>query len=162
MPKAILICGKIASGKSTYAKQLMQKEKAILLSVDEITLALFDGYIGERHDEIVERTQRYLFDKSLEILRQGINVILDWGFWMKQERDEARAFYTSRGIACEFHQIDTPDSVWKRNIAMRNGEVKAGKTSAYYVDDALARKFAAIYETPDRSEIDVWIINDWN
>lgn len=30
--------------------------KAVLLSVDEITLALFGQHIGERHDEIVEKT----------------------------------------------------------------------------------------------------------
>lgn len=161
MAKAILICGKIASGKSTYARKLMKRNRMVLLSVDEITLALFDGYIGEKHDDIVERTQRYLFDKSLELLNQDIDVVLDWGFWMKQEREEARAFYSSHGIVCEFHQIDTPDDVWKYNIEKRNREIEEGKTSAYYVDDALARKFAAIYEVPHREEIDVWYVNDW-
>lgn len=162
MAKAILICGKIASGKSTYAKKLTAQSRAVLLSVDEITLALFDGHIGEKHDEIVERTQRYLFDKSLELLDQGIDIVLDWGFWMKTEREEAKAFYTAHGIACEFHQIDVCDEVWRRNIAKRNREIEAGTTSAYFVDDALARKFEAIYEMPERSEMDVWLTNDWN
>ena len=162
MAKVFLICGKIASGKSTYARELMNREKAVLLSCDEITLALFDGYIGDRHDDIVERTQRYLFQKSLEILNQGISVILDWGFWMKQERDEARAFYAAHGAVCEFHQVEVTSEVWKRNIAKRNDEIKAVLTSAYYVDEALAQKFGAIYEKPGRSEMDVWMINDWN
>lgn len=51
MAKVFLICGKICSGKSTYAEQLRVKNKtAILLSVDEIMLSIFGQYIGERHD----------------------------------------------------------------------------------------------------------------
>lgn len=41
MAKVILICGKICSGKSTYAEQLRVQNNAVVLSTDEITLALF-------------------------------------------------------------------------------------------------------------------------
>lgn len=34
--------------------------------------------------------------------------------------------------------------------------VNAGETDAYFVDENLANKFAAIFETPDKDEIDVW------
>ena len=80
MPKVILICGKICSGKSTYAEQVRIQKQAALLSVDEITLALFGQYCGDKHDEYVERTKKNLFDKSLELIEVGINVVLDWGF----------------------------------------------------------------------------------
>ena len=52
MAKMILICGKLCSGKTTYAKQLCSKQNAILLSVDELMLAMYDPYLGDRHDEI--------------------------------------------------------------------------------------------------------------
>ena len=68
MPKVIITCGKIGAGKSTYAEKLRKSEKGVLLSCDEITLALFDGNVGEKHDEIVERCQKYLFAKSLEVI----------------------------------------------------------------------------------------------
>ena len=58
MPKVILICGKICCGKTTYAKKLVKEQNTVLLSCDEITLALFGQYIGEKHDEIVEKTLR--------------------------------------------------------------------------------------------------------
>lgn len=64
----------------------------MVLSVDEITLALFDSQLGERHEEICARTQQYLFQKSLEVMEAGVNIILDWGFWQKRSRDEARIF----------------------------------------------------------------------
>ena len=74
MPKVYLICGKICSGKSTYAEQLRIQNNAVLLSTDEITLALFGQHCGDKHDDYVERTQNYLFSKSLELIEVGINV----------------------------------------------------------------------------------------
>ena len=161
MAKAFLLCGKIASGKSVYAKMLCEREKAVPLSVDELVLSILGGDLGEKHDEITERVQAYLFDKSLDILRTGSNVLLDWGFWTKARRDAARAFYESRGIECEFHYIDVPDEVWHRNIEIRNKAVLEGKTAAYYMDEGLMIKLQSLFEAPEKEEIDVWYINDW-
>ena len=85
MAKVFLICGKICSGKSTYSEKLRKEHKAVLLSIDEITLSLFGQHCGDKHDDYVERTEKYLFEKSLEILEIGVNVVLDWGFWTKEE-----------------------------------------------------------------------------
>ena len=40
MAKVILICGKICSGKSYYARKLKEKEHAVILSRDEMTYEL--------------------------------------------------------------------------------------------------------------------------
>ena len=77
MAKIILICGKICSGKTTYAKRLAAEHKAALLSVDEITLAMFGQHIGDKRDEMVERAENYLYKKSLELIAIDINVIFD-------------------------------------------------------------------------------------
>lgn len=161
MPKVFLTCGKICSGKSTYANKLRTENKAVLLSVDEITLALFGRDAGENHDTYVERSEKYLFKKSIEIVDMGINVVLDWGFWTKSERDFAKEFYRSHKIDCEFHYIDISDETWRRNLEKRNAEILSGKANAYYVDEGLAKKFDAIFEKPDKSEIDIWYKNDW-
>lgn len=161
MPKAILICGKIASGKSVYAARVKKQENAVLLSVDELVLSILGGNLGEKHDEITDRIQAYLFEKSLEIVEVGANVLLDWGFWTRERRSAARAFYEDRGITCEFHYIDVPDAVWRRNIAIRNQAVLDGKTDAYFVDDGLTQKLKSLFEAPTRDEIDVWHVNDW-
>ncbi|MCH5186314.1 MAG: ATP-binding protein [Oscillospiraceae bacterium] len=156
MAKVILICGKICSGKSTYAKRLVEKN-TVLLSVDEIMLALFGMHVGDKHDEYVERTEKYLFNKSLEIIAAGINVILDWGLWTKSERIYAREFYKTRNIECELRYIDICDETWKLRLDKRNKAVSTGEIDAYFVDDNLAAKFNAIFEAPDNDEIDVRI-----
>ena len=155
MSKVYLICGKICSGKSTYAEQLRVQNNAVLLSTDEITLALFGQHCGDKHDDYVERTQNYLFNKSLKLIEVGINVILDWGFWMKEERDYAREFYNNRNIECEFHYVDISDETWKARLKKRNSEVLVEETSAYYIDDNVAKKFASMFEEPSEDEIDV-------
>ncbi len=155
MTKVILICGKICCGKTTYAEKLCAENNAILLSIDEITLALFGQHCGDKHDEYVERTEKYLLNKSLELIQMDINVVLDWGFWTKAERLAVKEFYESRGIEYEFHYIDVSDEIWKYRLNKRNNAVLAEETSAYYVDDNLAAKFASIFEVPSEDEIDV-------
>ena len=155
MAKVFMICGKICCGKTTYAKKLCTDHNAVLLSVDEITLALFGQHCGEKHDEYVEKTEKYLFNKSLELIENDISVVLDWGFWTKKERESAKEFYKSRNIECELHYIDISDETWKSRLHKRNNEVFANETSAYYVDDNLAAKFNSIFEAPTEDEIDV-------
>lgn len=161
MAKVMLICGKIASGKSVYAERIKREENAIMLSVDELVLSVLGSELGDKHDEITNRVQAYFFEKSVEIIKAGSNVLLDWGFWTKEKRTVARAFYDSRGIACEMHYIDTPDEVWRRNIDLRNCAVLTGETDAYFVDEGLMQKLESLFEVPSKEEIDVWFVNDW-
>lgn len=157
MAKAFIICGKLCSGKSTYAEALRKEHRAVLLSVDEILLALFSQDAGEKHDDYVKRVKDYLYVKSLSILEMDINIILDWGFGAKREREFTREFYGSRNIPFEFHYIDVGDEEWNRRIERRNEEVLAGGINAYYVVDELKVKLDSVFEQPDRSEMDRWI-----
>lgn len=157
MAKVIMTCGKICSGKSTYSERLRKENKAVVLSVDEITLAFFEQNIGENHDEYVEKLEKYLFEKSLDIISVGVNVILDWGFWTKAERDYAREFYGTRDICYEFHYMDVSEDTWHMRLDKRNKEILAGEVKAYYVDENLQEKVESLFEKPDKKEIDVWI-----
>ena len=157
MAKVTIICGKICCGKSTYAQRLRAERRAVLLSIDEIMLAMFGQYVGDKHDEYVERTEKYLFNKSVEIVGSGIDVVLDWGLWTKEEREYAKEFYRSRNVECELHYIDISDKLWEERRNKRNEAVLTGEADAYYIDDNLAAKFGAIFEPPTEEEIDVWI-----
>ena len=158
MPKVTLICGRICCGKSTYAEKLRIREGAVVLSIDEIMLAMFGQHVGDMHDEYVARTEKYLFVKSLELIETGIDVILDWGFWTRDERAYAREFYSSRNIEHEFHCVDISDAEWRLRLEKRNAAISAGVDNAnYYIDDNIAAKFGTIFEAPSADEIDVWV-----
>lgn len=160
MANVTLICGRICCGKSTYAERLRLESKAVLLSIDEIMLTLFGLYAGDRHDEYAERTKQYLYEKSVELVEAGVDVILDWGFWRKEERAAAKTFYAAKGIPCEFHYLDISDALWKERVEKRNRAVTAGTAIAYPVDENLAAKFASRFEPPAKEEIDVWIAQE--
>ena len=159
MAKMILLCGKICSGKTTYAKRLAVAKKAVLLSVDEITLALFGQHIGEKHDEMVEKTEIYLFKKAVEIVAAGIDVIFDWGFWTNEERQYATQYYMDKKIPIEWHYIDVCDDVWRQNLNKRNERIINGQDNFYFIDDNVATKFKRLFEIPKRYEMDVWYEN---
>ncbi|MDE5834466.1 MAG: ATP-binding protein, partial [Ruminococcus sp.] len=152
-----MICGKICSGKSTYSKKLRTKENAVLLSVDEIMLTVFGQNAGENHNEYVGKIKKYFLKKIPDFVDIGISVILDWGFWTRQERDFTREFCEIRDIDCELHYIDINDELWKQRINNRNNMVSVGKSDDYFVDSGLLEKFISIFEVPDKDEIDMLV-----
>lgn len=154
MMHVTLICGKLCSGKTTYAHKLRREHHAVLLSCDEITLALTGLDAGTAFDDIAARTQTYLYDKAAEIVSDGIPVILDWGFWTAASRARAREFFIERGIPYTFVCLEVPADVHRERIAKRNAAVKAGEVLAYYVDEGLAKKFESKFEPPEDWEID--------
>lgn len=156
MPKVIAICGKICSGKTYYARQLREKENAVILSCDELTKALFDNELGERHDEISLRIWDYFKAKSVELVNAGCTVILDWGFWTSQDRKSLTEFYRARNIPMEWHYIDVDDRTWHTNIEERNRRVLSGEGgSDYFLDEGLMAKLLSRWEEPTDDEIDV-------
>lgn len=149
MAKVILVCGPICCGKTTYAHRLRQEYKAVVLSMDEVMLALWDPYLGDLHDLCADRTRKWLLHKAEEIVRTGIDVILDWGPWTKAGREEVKMHFISRGIPCELRGIRVDDKEWHRRIEMRNSKADG---TAYLVDDGLMQKFLSKYEAFTESE----------
>lgn len=160
MAEIILLCGKICSGKSTYAKKIAAKEHAVILSCDEITLKLFDDYKGD-FDALTLKVRSFLMNKALEIAAAGVNPLLDFGFWSSQDRKSASLFFKEHGFSVKWHYIDTPDDIWNKNIAKRNQAAADGAVSAYIVDKGLRDKCLSRFEIPDPSEIDVWYKNKY-
>ncbi len=147
MTKVYITCGKICSGKSTFAKRLAGEKKAVILSCDELT-KLFPP--TENHEAVLEKVERYLLRKTEEIISCGTNVILDWGFWTKQKRTEMTAYLENLGIPYEWHYIDVSDSQLHENIKKRNA---SPGESDYFVDEGLLNKCLSIFEEPDNDEL---------
>lgn len=157
MKKVILICGKICSGKTYYAKQIQEKNKAVILSTDEATYDLINNEQGDFYNIFAERVNRYLRKKAVEIIHAGANVILDWGFWTSESRIEISEFFKLNDVQYEWHYIDVDDRTWYQNINKRNNLIKSGNGGAnFYVDEGLLNKLLLSFEKPEREEIDVW------
>ena len=156
MARIILICGKICSGKTYYARQLRNQYNAVILSTDEATCDLINNEQGEFYNVFAERVNRYLRKKAAEIVKAGANVILDWGFWTAAGRKEISDFLRDRQVDYEWHFIDIPDDLWHRNIEERNQRITEGRGgSDFYVDEGLLQKLLSRFEKPERTGMDV-------
>ena len=157
MAKLLCICGKIGCGKTYYANRLKEQEHAVILSTDEVTYDLTNNQQGEGYDEFARRVNLYLRKKAVEIVNAGCTVILDWGFWTKENRKEIKRYGENNGVLVEMHYIDIDDKTWFENIEKRNNEVISGNGgSSFYVDEGLLSKVSSLFEVPEKEEIDIW------
>lgn len=153
-----MICGKICSGKTYYAKRLQTLHPAVILSTDEATYDLIENAQGELYNRFARKVNRYLMKKAAEISRAGADVILDWGFWTTADREEISAYFSDRGIPFEWHYLDISEDLWLRNIQQRNERILAGNGgSDFYVDEGLKTKLLSMFQIPAREEMDVWV-----
>lgn len=153
-PAIHLICGRIGSGKSTFARHLAREKNAVILSSDDLTAALPCD-----HDASYPVVHAFLRQKAVEIARCGTDVILDWGFWHRRDREEITAALTQKGLRPLWYYMDTPEEQNRAFIERRNADPGPG---AFYVDDALAAKCQAQFEPPAPREMDYTVrrLND--
>lgn len=155
MAAVSLICGKICSGKSTFAQRLAREKNAVILSCDEI-MTLFPQPEGdEAYAAVSGKVKSCLLNKAAQIASCGANVILDWGFWHREERAATAVFFTGKGIPFIWYYLDVSDARWRENIARRNAYPGP---SDYYVDEGLLKKCVRRFEAPDAEEKRDWII----
>ena len=152
----ILICGTICAGKTAYAGRLLDRRKARLLSADEAVYVRKKADPAAAHDALLQRVKRDLLEKAAELARGGTDVILDWGFWTKAEREKISAFFAHRGIPHEWHYVHADPKTIERNIADRN---TSKADYEFYADEGLRKKVNGLFEPPDPSEVNVWIEN---
>ncbi len=161
MAKVMILCGKIASGKTYYANKLKKKSKAIILSVDDLMLKLSDSCLGEHHDNMASRCEHFFYGLAEQIVDNGIDVIIDFGYWSKKEREEAKEYFMNKGIAVELHYIRIPEDVRLEQLERRNAKLTEGLSKSngrvYIIDEALRQRLDNKFEAPIDSEIDVLI-----
>lgn len=105
MAKVVIICGNICSGKSTYSKRLEREISAVVLSSDELMLTLFHEQLGDKHEEIVGKCNKYLYGLAQKIIQANTNVILDGVSWSRKGRRDTVDFFKSSNIDVEMHYI---------------------------------------------------------
>ena len=121
MPTLHLMVGLPCAGKTTYAKKLEKEINALRLTPDEWHVRLFgqdveDPDHNRRHDTIED----LLWDVAASVLGHGIDVILDFGFWKRIERDDYRSRAASLGASTRIHYLNATEDVLLRRLDIRN------------------------------------------
>ena len=116
-PTLFLMVGLPASGKTMRARQLAVERDALRLTADDWALSIFGQ--GNRHQER-PHGMRWLLEGRLvavavEVLRLRVNVVLDFGFWSRDERSALRWMAAAVGAACEIVYLPVERDVqWRR------------------------------------------------
>lgn len=117
--RLIIVCGLPGSGKTTHAKQVEEKLRAVRFCPDDwmdaLRIGLWDG-------ESRERVEKLQWKLAQEMLALGHNVVIEWGTWGRSERDALRCGARALGVAVELHFIDAPVEVLFERIRRRNRE----------------------------------------
>jgi len=127
MATLFLICGLPGAGKTTLAKQLEVSVPALRLSPDEwIARLLTDINDIPERDRLREPVQELLWELAKRTLMLGGDVILEFGFWSREERARYRSEAEALGARVELRYLDVPrDELWAR-LSKRNANLPPG------------------------------------
>ena len=145
--RLILICGLPGSGKTTLATRLAPAVPAVRFCPDEWKHDLGIDYYDEKRRV---RLEQRLWRLGQELLGLGQSVILENGFWAREERDELRLVGRNLGVAVELHYLAAPvDELWRR-LEIRNELALPGTVPIKRED---LEKWAQQFEAPDAAEL---------
>jgi len=116
-----LMVGLPCSGKTTLAQRLEKERSALRLTVDEWHVPLFGQDAEEpEHDARHRLIEGMLWGIASRALELGTNVVLDFGFWAREEREDYRLRAKRLGASSEVHFLDVPEEELMRRLAARN------------------------------------------
>ena len=159
MATVYILCGKIASGKTTYANKLKLNSNSVILSHDDLMLKLYDNCLGSKHDETVMRISNYFYELAEQLISLNINVIFDFGYWTKAERSFVKDYFSNKGINLEIHYLKTDDSKRLSWLEERNKKLANSKSRVYIINKDLCKRLDEKFQEPNDNEVDLIISN---
>ncbi len=148
MPELHLMCGLPGAGKTTRAKQLEGLLPALRLSPDEWIERVVGGAPDDADKrDAVEAEQWRVAARALEL---GLHVVLENGFWTRQERDAYRACGEALGAKVIVHYMQAPREELLRRLAARYAEAPPG---AFRITEDMFDLYASWFEPPTRDEL---------
>ena len=146
-----LICGLPCAGKTTLARQLEDTLPALRLTPDEWHLPLYGQDAEEEaHDARHSLIEAMLWGVASRVLALGVNVILDFGFWAKSERDDYRARAAALGADSEVHFPDVSLEELKARLKLRNDPLSQ---TTFFIPEENLIAWSALFEPPERDEL---------
>jgi predicted kinase len=142
-PRLIIVCGLPGSGKTTFARSLEDRLRAVRFAPDEWMNDLSRDLYDEARRAKIEEMQWRLGQKLLAL---GMIVIIEWGTWGRSERDRLRERARALGAAVELRYLSAPEEVLFERIQRR------GMERPPIQREALAQ-WCEIFEVPTAEEM---------
>jgi predicted kinase len=145
------MCGLPCAGKTTLAKQIEHERSALRLTPDEWITNLFGADLSlAALDAARDPVESVLWDLAARILVLDVDVVLDFGFWSRTERDDFRARAARLGARSELHFLDVPEEELLARLATRNAQLPPG---TFRIDAARLTLWSNWFEPPTMDEL---------
>ena len=159
MTTLYLMVGLPCSGKTTRAKQLEQEVSAIRLTPDEWHVNLFGHDTYETYDPDHDRRhgmiESMLWQVAARALSLGVNVILDFGFWAKEERDDYRSRARELSASSEVIFMDVDEEELMKRVRIRNQNLT---DEIHYIPEDMMKSWIRFFQKPNKVELLPWDI----
>lgn len=140
-----MLCGKVASGKSTLTARLLAVPQTILISEDKWLSCLYPDEIHTLADYVsrVTRMRTVLTEHVRALLTMGISVVLDFPFNTVSTRLWGKSLLDDVGCAHQLHYLDVSDETCKARLAARNASGEHPFQTSEEQYDQITRYFVA-------------------
>lgn len=151
MTTLFLICGLPGSGKTVLAKELELSRPALRLSPDEwITPLLADITDTVERDRLRSPVESLQWEVAKRALALGMDVVLEWGFWSREERTRYRSEAEALGARVELRYLHVErDELWAR-LSRRNADLPPG---TFVVTEDQLNLWWSWFESPAADEL---------
>jgi predicted kinase len=140
------------SGKTTLAQKLEHELPALRLTPDEWHIRLFGQDAEEpEHDARHSLIEAILWNIASRALVLGTNVILDFGFWAREEREDFRLRAKQLGASSEVHSLDVPEDELMRRLAVRNSQLSQ---TSFHISEDMMKLWIAFFQKPTPDELE--------
>ena len=147
-----LMVGLPCSGKTTLAKKLEHERSALRLTPDEWQIGLFGQDAKEpEHDARHSLIETMLWNIASRVLELGTNVILDFGFWAREEREDYRLRAKRLGASSEAHFLDVPEEELLRRLAVRNSQPSQ---ESFHISEESMKLWIEFFQKPTPEELE--------
>jgi predicted kinase len=152
MATLFLICGLPGAGKTTLAKRIERERPALRFSPDEwIAPLLADSLDQMELDRLRSPMEALQWEIAARVLALGVDVILDWGFWGKEERRDYRRRAEALGARVEVCYLDVErEELWAR-LSKRNADLPPG---TFVVTEAQLNLWHSWFQPPSADELE--------
>ncbi|GLW90083.1 AAA family ATPase [Actinokineospora globicatena] len=136
-PVVHLLVGLPGAGKTTYAKAL-EARGVVRVSVDEVMIArhgrLGKDYPESDHLALLGPVTDEVRARLVELVRDGVSVVLDHGLGTKAERDAYKRLVVEHGGHWRLVHFQVERAELSRRLATRNADAEHGVISPETLD----------------------------
>ncbi|HET6826373.1 MAG TPA: ATP-binding protein [Amnibacterium sp.] len=147
VPALMLMVGLPGAGKTTRAKELAAAHHALRLTPDHWMVPLFGDSMAGGTRFVLEGR---LISVALQALRLGVDVVLDFGLWARDERSALRWLAKANGAAGHVVYLPVDKDVQLARIARRQ---QAEPHRTFPMTEADVDRWRTEFQVPDAEEL---------